>query len=198
MALINQATFEKSSSRLAECPQTEWNEYAFIGRSNVGKSSLINFLTGRKNLAKTSGKPGKTRLINHFRIDDRWYLVDLPGYGWAQVSKKEKEAWKKMIEEYLLKRENLISVFVLVDSRHAPQKIDLDFMRWLGEKQIPFAIVFTKTDKQGRPQTDAKIASYKKILLKDWEELPPLFKTSTVAKQGEDLLAYILQLNEQC
>ncbi len=194
--MIKHAIFEKSSSRIEECPDTKLWEYAFIGRSNVGKSSLINLLTNQKHLAKTSGKPGKTKLINHFLIDNSWYLVDLPGYGWAQVSKKEKAQWKKMIDRYLLERENLMSVFVLIDSRHAPQKIDLEFMAWLGVKGVPFAMVFTKTDKQGKNQTQANIAHYRKVMKQQWDEIPRYFTSSTVTGEGEGIVQYILELNE--
>ncbi len=196
MHLIKQAVFEKSSSKLEECPKTHFKEYAFIGRSNVGKSSLINLLTNNKKLAKTSGRPGKTQLINHFLIDNQWYLVDLPGYGWAQVSKKEKAKWKVMIERYLRERENLVNVFVLIDSRHDPQKVDMDFMAWLGEEGIPFAMVFTKTDKQSPNQTNSNIARYRKHMKKEWEELPPFFQSSVVNKEGHDIVKYIWQLND--
>lgn len=196
MAKIKQAVFEKSSSRIEECPKTTLKEYAFIGRSNVGKSSLINLLTNNKKLAKTSGRPGKTQLINHFLIDNSWYLVDLPGYGWAQVSKKEKAQWKKMIERYLLERENLMSVFVLIDSRHSPQKVDMEFMTWLGENEIPFTMVFTKTDKQGVTQTQSNIATYRKAMKHHWEELPQYFSSSIMKKEGFEILDYIFELNE--
>ena len=196
MSRIKTAVFEKSSSKISECPTTKLPEYAFIGRSNVGKSSLINHLTNNKKLAKTSGRPGKTQLINHFLIDGQWYLVDLPGYGWAQVSKTEKAKWKKMIEQYLLKRENLVSVFVLLDSRHPPQKIDLEFMTWLGEQGIPFAMVFTKVDKQSRNQTQTNVAIYRKTMLKQWESLPPIFLSSIVSGEGSEIIDYIVQLNQ--
>jgi len=196
MSLIKQAVFEKSSSRIEECPKTKLKEYAFIGRSNVGKSSLINLLTNNKKLAKTSGKPGKTQLINHFLIDQSWYLVDLPGYGWAQVSKKDKAKWKKMIERYLLERENLMNVFVLIDSRHPPQKVDTEFMSWLGEEGIPFAMVFTKTDKQSGNQTQSNIAKYRRIMKKNWTELPPFFQSSIMKNEGHEIVSYILELNK--
>jgi len=196
MAKIKQAVFEKSSSRIEECPKTTLKEYAFIGRSNVGKSSLINLLTNNKKLAKTSGRPGKTQLINHFLIDNEWYLVDLPGYGWAQVSKKDKAQWKKMIERYILERENLISVFVLIDSRHPPQKVDMEFMNWLGTNGVPFAMVYTKTDKQGVTQTQSNIAAYRKVMKKQWEELPPYFSSSIMKKEGYEIIDYIFELNK--
>ncbi len=196
MQKIKSAEFIKSSSKLSECPRTDLPEYAFIGRSNVGKSSLINLLTGRNKLAKISSKPGKTQLINHFLIDEEWFLVDLPGYGWAKVSKEAKARWRKMIDEYLQLRENLFSVFLLADSRHEPQKIDLEFMRWLGESRIPFAVIFTKTDKQGKTKTHKNISTYKKILKKDWEELPPVFLSSAVTGEGkEEILQYIRSIN---
>ncbi len=193
---VKTAVFEKSSSKIEECPKPTIPEFAFIGRSNVGKSSLINHITGNKKLAKTSGRPGKTQLINHFLIDDQWYLVDLPGYGWAQVSKTEKARWKKMIDRYLLERENLALIFLLIDSRHAPQKIDLEFMRWLGEKGIPFILVFTKVDKQGKNQTESNIARYRKVLKKEWAELPKYFTSSNVTGEGLEIIDYVRQLNE--
>ncbi|MBV6644754.1 MAG: ribosome biogenesis GTP-binding protein YihA/YsxC [Cyclobacteriaceae bacterium] len=198
MARIYTAEFVKSSAKLADCPAPDRPEYAFIGRSNVGKSSLINLLTNKKKLAKISSRPGKTQLINHFEIDERWYLVDLPGYGWAKVSKTEKAKWKKMINEYLTERENLVNIFVLVDSRHDPQDIDLDFMRWLGRRQLPFAIIFTKTDKQGKTQTQSNVAKYKKILRKSWEELPPVLMSSSADGTGKDeIINYIADINSQ-
>lgn len=193
---VKTAVFEKSSSKIEECPKATIPEYAFIGRSNVGKSSLINHITGNKKLAKTSGRPGKTQLINHFLIDDQWYLVDLPGYGWAQVSKTAKAKWKKMIDRYLLERRNLVLVFLLIDSRHEPQKIDLEFMRWLGQNQIPFILVFTKVDKQGKNQTESNIARYRKVLKKEWEELPKYFTSSNVTGEGLEIIDYVRQLND--
>ena len=187
--MIKSAEFVKSSSRVQDCPQEMIPEYAFIGRSNVGKSSLINHLTNRKKLAKTSSTPGKTQLINHFLINDNWFLVDLPGYGWAQTSKTNKAAWKQMIEEYLLQRPNLALVFVLIDVRHEPQKIDTDFMQWLGEESVPFSIVFTKADKLGKNKVASNVDSYKENLLQTWEELPEIFVTSSVAKIGGDAIA---------
>ena len=196
--LIKSATFIKSSSKLEECPDPDWPEYAFIGRSNVGKSSLINMLTGRKKLAKVSSKPGKTQLINHFLIDDSWYLVDLPGYGWAKVSKKEQASWKVMIDEYFFKRTTLSCVFVLIDSRLDPQKIDLDFIQRLGEYGIPLALVFTKSDKLGINKSMSQMAKFKKVMLKSWEDLPAFFMTSAEKGQGQDeLLKYINEINQQ-
>lgn len=189
-----------SSARASQCPAIDVPEYAFIGRSNVGKSSLINMLTGRKALAKTSQTPGKTLLINHFSINKgQWYIVDLPGYGYAARGKKQRDEIRKIIEDYVLKRPQMTLLFVLLDSRHAPQKIDLEFIEWLGENQIPFALVFTKADKQGPRATDSNIAAYKRVLLKQWEELPPIFVTSSVKAAGrEELLDYIDQINQQC
>lgn len=193
---IKNAEFIKSSTREQDCPVPNKTEYAFIGRSNVGKSSLINLLTNRKKLAKTSATPGKTQLINHFLINDSWYLVDLPGYGWARVSKKDKADWKKMIDGYLRNRQNLASVFVLVDSRHEPQPIDLEFIQWLGEEGVPFAIVFTKTDKLKKTQVQANLSKYKKKLMETWEEVPSFFVTSSESKVGqEQLLEFIEEIN---
>ncbi len=181
---------------MVDCPDPIMPEYAFIGRSNVGKSSLINLLTHRKKLAKTSSTPGKTQLINHFLINENWYLVDLPGYGWAQTSKTNKAAWKKMINEYLEERQNLACVFVLVDSRHEPQKIDLEFMEWLGESGIPFSIVFTKVDKLGKNQVQSNVAAYKREMRKTWEELPPTFITSSTDRVGgEEIMDFIDRIN---
>lgn len=191
-----QAEFVVSNSDVTKCPTPDKPEYAFIGRSNVGKSSLINALTGRNHLAKVSGKPGKTQLINHFLIDNTWYLVDLPGYGWAQVSKKEKAKWKVMIDNYLLMRENLINVFVLIDSRHEPQKIDVEFMTWLGESGIPFSMIFTKVDKLSHTKLDANLALYRKTMKKTWEELPQMFVSSSETKIGrKEIIEYIQQIN---
>ena len=186
-----------SNSQVAKCPKDRLPEYAFIGRSNVGKSSLINMLTNCKNLAKTSGRPGKTQLINHFRIDDRWFLVDLPGYGYARVSKTTKQVFQRFITDYFEQREQLVSAFVLVDIRHEPQKIDVEFMQWLGERAIPFAIIFTKADKL-KPQTiERNVAAYKEALLEWWEEFPPYFVTSSQNKTGkEELTQYIEQTNQ--
>ena len=189
---VYKTTFIKSSSHLSQCPEPDYPEFAFIGRSNVGKSSLINALTNHKKLAKVSGRPGKTQLINHFLIDERWFMVDLPGYGYAKVAKSEKEKWGEMIHDYLLERTNLITVFVLVDSRLEPQKIDVEFINWLGEQGLPFTIVFTKADKQTKNKTQSSIARYRKFLKKSWEVLPTMFITSSVNKEGrEELLHYI-------
>ena len=186
-----------SNSQVAKCPKDRLPEYAFIGRSNVGKSSLINMLTNCKNLAKTSGRPGKTQLINHFKIDDRWFLVDLPGYGYARVSKTTKQVFQRFITDYFEQREQLVSAFVLVDIRHEPQKIDVEFMQWLGERAIAFAIIFTKADKL-RPQAiERNVAAYKEALLEWWEEFPPYFVTSAQNKTGkEELTQYIEQTNQ--
>lgn len=182
---------------MKDCPAQMIPEYAFIGRSNVGKSSLINHLANRKKLAKTSGTPGKTQLINHFLIDEAWFLVDLPGYGWAQTSKTNKASWKQMIEDYLLQRPNLAAVFVLIDIRHEPQKVDIDFIHWMGEEGIPFSIVFTKADKLGKTQVQSNVAAYKKYLKDGWEELPPTFTTSSIEKVGgEEILDFIHRINE--
>ena len=189
---IKKAEFTISSSKLSQCPKENKAEVAFIGRSNVGKSSLINMLTGRKALAKTSATPGKTLLINHFNINDSWYLVDLPGYGFAKRSKKTQEELTKMISTYLLYREQLINVFLLIDIRHAPQKIDLEFMEWLGVNGLPFSIVFTKADKVGSGRAKMNVSDYLNKLLDTWEELPPHFVTSSETQTGkEELLDYI-------
>ena len=194
---VKDAKFIKSSYKLEDLPKPVYPEFAFIGRSNVGKSSLINMLTNRKNLAKTSVKPGKTRAINHFLIDNKWYLVDLPGYGYAKVSKQERNRWKKLMFDYFLNRPNLLNVFVLIDSRLEPQQIDIDFINQLGFKQIPFSIVFTKTDKLSRNKIISNIAKFKRELLKTWEELPPMFLTSAVTRQGRDeLLDFIENLSQ--
>lgn len=186
-----------SNSQVAKCPKDRLPEYAFIGRSNVGKSSLINMLTNCKNLAKTSGRPGKTQLINHFKIDDRWFLVDLPGYGYARVSKTTKQVFQRFITDYFEQREQLVSAFVLVDIRHEPQKIDVEFMQWLGERAIPFAIIFTKADKLKPQAIERNVAAYKEVLLEWWEEFPPYFITSAQNKTGkEELTQYIEQTNQ--
>lgn len=186
-----------SNSQVAKCPKDRLPEYAFIGRSNVGKSSLINMLTNCKNLAKTSGRPGKTQLINHFKIDDRWFLVDLPGYGYARVSKTTKQVFQRFITDYFEQREQLVSAFVLVDIRHQPQKIDVEFMQWLGERAIPFAIIFTKADKLKPQAIERNVATYKEALLEWWEEFPPYFVTSAQNKTGkEELTQYIEQTNQ--
>lgn len=194
---IKQASFVVSNTQVAKCPTHKLPEYAFIGRSNVGKSSLINMLTNHKGLAKTSSKPGKTQLINHFLINKEWYLVDLPGYGYAKVSKQSKKTFQQFITDYFKKRRELVSAFVLVDIRHEPQKIDLEFMQWLGENAIPFAIVFTKADKLTEKQIQEHVTSYSEILLQQWEEMPPYFITSSENRLGkEDLLSYIETINQ--
>lgn len=193
---IHTATFVISSSDVAQCPKSALPEYAFIGRSNVGKSSLINMLCQNPKLAKTSQKPGKTLLINHFLVDNSWHLVDLPGYGFAQTSQRQREMLRKMIERYCLLREQLTNLFVLVDCRHEPQQIDLDFMNWLGENEIPFSIVFTKADKISKGRLSENITNYKLRLEETWEELPPIFITSAESKLGKDeLTTYIEDIN---
>lgn len=195
---IIKAEFLVSNSDYQKCPTLNKPEYAFIGRSNVGKSSLINMLTNNQKLAKTSGKPGKTQLINHFKINDDWYLVDLPGYGWAKVSKESREKWNLMIRNYILHRENLFCLFVLIDSRLEPQKVDLEFINWLGENGIPIALVFTKTDKQSNAKTQQNIDLFKNTLKASWEKLPDILATSSVSKTGrEELLNYIQEINLQ-
>lgn len=194
---ITNSEFVISNTDYKLCPAPDKPEYAFIGRSNVGKSSLINMLTNKNKLAKTSGKPGKTQLINHFLINKSWYLVDLPGYGWAQVSKEMKEKWDIMTRNYLGQRENLYNVFVLIDSRIPPQKIDIEFLNWLGEFQIPFSIIFTKADKPKNSKIQANIATFKNELKKYWEEIPPTFVTSSANKIGQkEILEYIGQIND--
>ena len=186
-----------SNSNVTKAPKDRIPEYAFIGRSNVGKSSLINMLMGRKDLAKTSGKPGKTQLINHFKINDAWFLVDLPGYGYAKISKKKRTIFQYFIENYFKEREQLVCTFVLIDSRHDPQKIDLEFMKFLGNNQIPFCIVFTKADKLGSSKLNKQIVSYKKKLLNTWETLPSSFITSSSSGLGkDDFLNFIANVNE--
>jgi len=193
---VKSAKFVISNSDYRKCPTDGRNEYAFIGRSNVGKSSLINMLTRNKGLAKTSVRPGKTQLINHFLINNEWYLVDLPGYGYARISKTAREAWKKMISDYLLSRETLVNTFVLIDSRVPPQRIDLDFISFLGRNGVPLAIVFTKVDKLKQSETAHNVNAFKKALLEEWEELPPMFLTSSVSGTGRDkVLAFIEQCN---
>lgn len=194
--VIKSARFVISNSDVKKCPQDGKPEYAFIGRSNVGKSSLINMLTGRNKLAMTSSMPGKTLLINHFIVNDEWYLVDLPGYGYAKRSKKQNEQLEHIISSYVLDREQMTNLFVLIDCRHAPQKIDLEFFEWLGENGVPFAIVFTKADKVSKTALVANVAAYKERLLQEWEELPPIFVTSSEAALGrEELLSYIEDIN---
>lgn len=186
------ASFEKSSPKVADCPQTDLPEFAFIGRSNVGKSSLINMLLQRKDLAKTSGSPGKTRLINHFMVNEAWYLVDLPGYGYAKVAKTERKSFMKMIYDYFEARPNMVNAFVLVDSRHAPQKSDIEFMIWLGEHGIPFSVIMTKLDKLSSSELKKNKAVYHKHMQEFWEELPPFFYSSASARTGrEEILQYI-------
>lgn len=194
---IKSAEFVMSNSNVINAPKDRIPEYAFIGRSNVGKSSLINMLMERKDLAKISGKPGKTQLINHFKINDEWFLVDLPGYGYASVSKKKRVIFQYFIENYFKEREQLVCTFVLIDSRHDPQKIDLDFMQFLGENQIPFCIVFTKADKLGSSKLNKQITSYKKKLLLHWETLPTSFLTSSASRLGrEEFLTFLDGVNE--
>lgn len=196
--IIQEAKFVSSNTEVAKCPETSLPEYAFIGRSNVGKSSLINMLTDRTKLAKTSSLPGKTQLINHFIINDTWYLVDLPGYGWARVSQTSREKWSKMVKAYLRNRSNLACVFLLIDSRLEPQKTDLEFIQVLGQMGVPFVLVFTKTDKQSAQKTQVNIATFKRTLLQTWEELPRLFITSSTEKKGRDeILDFIANTNEE-
>jgi GTP-binding protein len=193
---IKEASFVCSSSKNSQCPKPDMPEYAFIGRSNVGKSSLINALTDNKGLAKTSGTPGKTQLINHFIVNKTWYLVDLPGLGYAKTAKSNRENWEKMIQDYLLKRVNLFCTFILVDSRHEPQKIDLELMTWFGANQLPFCLVFTKTDKVKPVELQTNIENYKVKLLEEWEELPDIFITSAEKKLGlDDILKFIDKTN---
>ena len=194
--VIKSAEFVISNSRVEKCPTTGLPEYAFIGRSNVGKSSLINMLTARKGLAMTSQKPGKTQLINHFIINDAWYLVDLPGYGYARLGKDSRDSLRRMIEDYVLERKELLLLFVLLDCRHDPQKIDLEFIQWLGEEGVPFALVFTKADKLSKGRLAANVEAYKAKLREEWEELPPIFVTSSEERMGRDeLLGYIEEIN---
>ena len=194
--VIKSAEFVCSNTQISKLPPAVKPEYAFIGRSNVGKSSLINMLTGKKGLAKTSQTPGKTQLINHFLINDSWYIVDLPGYGYARISKSKKEDWNKFIRTYLDKRESLQCVMVLIDSRLEPQKIDVEFCNWLGEKGLSFVLIFTKADKQSSLKTDQNVAQFRKELLKTFEEIPPYFITSAETKSGRDeVLAFITGVN---
>ena len=195
---IKSAKFVISNSDVAKCPKEKIPEYAFIGRSNVGKSSLINMLMQCKNLAKTSGRPGKTQLINHFLINKSWFLVDLPGYGYARVSKSSKRVFQKFITHYFSKREQLILAFVLIDCRHEPQKVDLDFMQWMGENQIPFSIIFTKSDKLKPNVLKRNIESYTQKMLEMWVEMPNYFVSSSSSGDGRDeLLAYIGEVNKE-
>ena len=194
--IVKQASFVISNTDYKKCPEDEKAEYAFIGRSNVGKSSLINALTNNKSLAKTSGKPGKTQLINHFLINKEWYMVDLPGYGYAKTSKSNRAIFHKMISDYLINRKNLISLFVLIDSRHELQDIDSDFMQWLAENEIPFSIIFTKTDKLSKTKLSKNIKAFKQNMLVNWSELPNMFSTSAIKKEGlKEVLIYINKLN---
>ena len=195
--IIKEASFVISNSDFSKCPKDGKAEYAFIGRSNVGKSSLINMLTGNKKLAKTSGRPGKTQLINHFLINNEWYIVDLPGYGYAKASKSARADWEKFIVDYLTQSEQLMNLFVLLDSRLEPQKIDLEFMNWCGEKGIPFAMVFTKIDKLSSTSLQKNLAKYKKEMLKSWDALPPVYTSSSDSGFGkEKILNYIDNINE--
>lgn len=195
---IKSAEFVISNTDYKLCPKETHPEYAFIGRSNVGKSSLINALVNRKNLAKTSGKPGKTQLINHFKINDSWFLVDLPGYGYASTSKTNRKMFKEMINKYLLNRKNLICLFVLLDIRHNPQSIDLEFMEKMGQEKIPFVMVFTKSDKISQTQISKNIKLYKTEMLKQWEYLPDMFITSSENQNGiSDILKFIEEYNEE-
>jgi len=195
---INTAEYVISSPDYTKCPATDRPEYAFIGRSNVGKSSLINMLTNNQKLAKTSGTPGKTQLINHFIINKSWYIVDLPGYGFAKVSQRDRRRWEQMIENYLRKRENLVNVFVLIDSRHKPQKLDLDFVNQLGKWEIPFSLVFTKSDKENQSTVAANVKAFLDEMRKEWEFLPAHFVSSAIKKQGRDkVLAFIRDSSER-
>lgn len=195
---IKSAEFVISNTEVRKCPEGTRPEYAFIGRSNVGKSSLINMLTARKGLAMTSQKPGKTLLINHFLINKEWFLVDLPGYGFAQRGKEGRENIRRIIESYVLQRPQLTCLFVLLDCRHEPQKIDLEFMEWLGENEVPFAIIFTKIDKISRGRLTENLNKYKERLLETWEELPPILLSSSETKDGrEEILDYIQSINRQ-
>lgn len=194
---IKSAEFVMSNSDVEKCPKSLIPEYAFIGRSNVGKSSLINMLTNKKSLAKTSGRPGKTQLINHFLINQEWHLVDLPGYGYAKVSKSSKKTFQKFITQYFSKRTQLVTAFVLIDIRHLPQTVDLDFMQWMGENGIPFSIIFTKADKLKPNAITKHVEDYKNILLETWEDMPNYFITSSSKVIGQDeVLGYIQELNE--
>lgn len=189
--------FFKSSADYTQCPDENIPEYAFIGRSNVGKSSLINSLVERKNMAKISSTPGKTQLINHFLIDDKWYLVDLPGYGWAKTSKVNKESWQGMTHDYLTKRKNLMCVFLLIDSKIPAQKNDIDFLNWMGEMEIPLVIAYTKTDKMSKSKSEKSINNIKNEFLMHWDDLPESFKTSSVSGQGrKEILDFIEKTNQ--
>ena len=195
--IVKSANFVVSNSDYLKCPLPEKPEYAFVGRSNVGKSSLINMLTGNGKLAKTSVQPGKTQLINHFEINGDWYLVDLPGYGYARISKKQREKWNKMMKGYLLNRPNLMCVFVLVDSRIPPQEIDIEFINFLGENGVPLMVIFTKTDKNKQRETAQNINSFKRRMLQDWEDLPEMLLSSSVTGYGrENILQTIDNMNQ--
>lgn len=195
--VIKTATFVKSSGKWQECPEPNMPEYAFIGRSNVGKSSLINAMMNHKDLAKTSGTPGKTQLINHFLVNENWYLTDLPGYGYAKVSKSIRKDFEKLITNYILNRRNLVNLFVLVDSRHKPQAIDLEFIQWCGESGVPFSIVFTKVDKLKPNTAIQNVEHYKAELHKTWEDLPEIYVTSAEKKEGcDEILHFIQKTNE--
>jgi GTP-binding protein len=194
---IKEARFLISNSDVGKCPKPDKPEYAFIGRSNVGKSSLINMITQKKTLAKTSGTPGKTRLINHFIINEKWYLVDLPGYGYAKTAKHERTKWGKLLRDYITSRNNLVCLFVLIDSRHIPQKSDLEFMEWLGGNQVPFAIIFTKSDKLKPAELEMNIDYYRKKMLENWEEMPVSLVSSAANGEGRtEILSYIGRLNK--
>lgn len=194
--MIRQTRFLISNTDVSKCPPPDKPEYAFIGRSNVGKSSLINMLTGQKNLAKVSSLPGKTQLINHYLINESWYMVDLPGYGYARLSIRAKEKFQKLISKYILTRENLYCLFVLIDIRHEPQKIDLEFLTWLGENQVPFAIIFTKADKLGKVSAEKNKTGYMNELRENWEDLPPVFMSSSLNGHGRDeIISFIEETN---
>ncbi|PCH92070.1 MAG: YihA family ribosome biogenesis GTP-binding protein [Bacteroidetes bacterium] len=193
---IIDAKFLLSAPHYKKCPKPDLPEYAFIGRSNVGKSSLINALTGRKKLAKTSVTPGKTQLINHFIIDNKWYMVDLPGYGYAKSSKAHRAKWSELSADYIRKRPNLLTVFILIDARHDPMQSDIEFINWLGSEEISFAIAFTKIDKLPKNKVNSHINKYRKHLLKFWKELPPIFVTSSVKSLGlDEILDYVGETN---
>ncbi|HPT13224.1 MAG TPA: ribosome biogenesis GTP-binding protein YihA/YsxC [Bacteroidales bacterium] len=191
------ASYVMSATERKGCPREKIPEYAFVGRSNVGKSSLINMLTGVKGLARTSATPGKTRLLNFYSVEDLWYLVDLPGYGFAKISKTEREKWERMIHDYILHRKSLMYTFVLIDSRLEPQKSDLAFINWLGNHQLPFCLVFTKADKLSRNKLQSNVAVFRKELEKEWEELPPVFISSSVAGQGKAEILEFIRINNQ-
>lgn len=197
MGINPTARFITSSAELSQCPEPSLPEYAFIGRSNVGKSSLINMITGQKMLAKTSSTPGKTQLINHFLVDERWYLVDLPGYGYARTGRKNRKKWETLIEKYLLKRENLLTTFILVDARHPMQESDRLVIGWFGENRLPFVLVLTKADKLSSAQRNANLEDYRQALLEEWEELPPIILSSAVNRMGRnEIYSYIEETNK--